>query len=108
MIEAARAKLDGDRWDYLVGGAESEITLRRNRAAFDRLALRPRILRGATERDTATTYLGTELTFPVLLAPVGSVGRYHPDGAVACARVAERLGILTDRVTAADPVPPSD
>src|SRR5205823_12720572 len=94
VIDAARANLAGELWDYVVGGAESEMTLRRNRAAFDRLALRPRAFRGADVRDPATTYLGAELAFPVMLAPVGTVGRCHPDGALACARVAQRMGIL--------------
>ena len=44
IIQAARKRLNQGTWDYLAGGAESETTLRRNRAAFDRIAFRPRIL----------------------------------------------------------------
>ena len=43
IIQAARKNLTQDIWDYLSGGAESETTLRRNRLAFDYLALRPRV-----------------------------------------------------------------
>jgi isopentenyl diphosphate isomerase/L-lactate dehydrogenase-like FMN-dependent dehydrogenase len=103
VIAAAYDTLDPDLWDYLAGGAESEVTLRRNRAAFEQLALRPRLLRGVGDRDAATTLLGQELAFPVVLAPVGSIGKYHPDGAAACARVAERLGTLAYVSSAADP-----
>src|SRR3989304_5402816 len=61
MIQAARKRLDQGTWDYLVGGTESETTLRRNRAGFDRLAFRPRIPVDASNVDPATTFLGHPL-----------------------------------------------
>ena len=45
IIQMARRRLEQGVWDYLVGGAESETTMRRNRLAFDRVAFRPRVLR---------------------------------------------------------------
>ena len=45
IIDAARANLDDDVWDYIEGAAETETTARRNRLAIDSLALRPRVLR---------------------------------------------------------------
>lgn len=95
IVRAARAKLPQYLWDYAAGGAESETTLRRNRAAFDRIAFQPRVLRGVAGRDTSTTFLGHDLSLPVMLAPVGGVGHYTPDGALACARVAQRVGTAT-------------
>jgi isopentenyl diphosphate isomerase/L-lactate dehydrogenase-like FMN-dependent dehydrogenase len=94
IVAAAYQRIPAELWDYLSGGAESETTLRRNRAAFDRIALRPRILTGHTERRLNTSFLGHDLQLPVMLAPVGSIARYHPDGALACARAAERAGTV--------------
>jgi 4-hydroxymandelate oxidase len=76
-------------------GADSETTLRRNRSAFDHLAFRPRVLSGVSKPDVSTTFLGHELALPVMLAPVGSIARFHPEGALACARVAERAGTIS-------------
>ena len=92
IVAAARANLSPQLWDYACGGAESEVTLRRNRSAFDRLAFRPRVLRGVAQRDASATFLGHRLAVPVMLAPVGSIHNYHPDGALACARAAHRAG----------------
>ena len=50
LVAVARANLDRNVWDYLIGGAETETTLRRNRMAIDSLALRPRILRDVNAR----------------------------------------------------------
>ncbi len=95
VVRAAHAKLPQNIWDYTCGGADGETTLRRNRSAFESLAFRTRILRGVANRDTSTTLLGHRLSLPVMFAPVGSVGHYHPDGALAVARVAERVGTMS-------------
>ncbi|MBM2810597.1 MAG: hypothetical protein HW416_1356 [Chloroflexi bacterium] len=92
IVTAAHAKLPRNLWDFSCGGAETETTLRRNRSAFDYLAFRPRVLRGKTVRDTSTTFLGHKLALPVLPAPVGSIIRFDPDGALACARAAQHVG----------------
>ncbi|MBA3523528.1 MAG: alpha-hydroxy-acid oxidizing protein, partial [Geodermatophilaceae bacterium] len=81
--------------DYSCGGAESETTLRRNRTAFAEIGFRPRVLRGVGTPDTSTSVLGQALAMPVLLAPVGSIATFHPDGALACARVATAAGTGT-------------
>ncbi len=92
LVEAARARLDPILWDYASGGAESEVTLRRNRTAVGRFALRSRALPGATWAKTATSFLGHSLALPVMLAPVGPLDFFHPDGALASARAAHRAG----------------
>ena len=58
IVLAARKNLIQGTWDYLVGGSESETTLRRNRQAFDKVAFRPRILVDVSKIDTSTTFLG--------------------------------------------------
>ncbi|MPZ13541.1 MAG: alpha-hydroxy-acid oxidizing protein [Chloroflexi bacterium] len=103
IVRAARARLAPHIWDFAAGGAESETTLRRNRAAFDCLTFRPRVLRDVRHRDLSTTFLGHSLSLPVMLAPVGSIQHFHPDGALACARVAERAGTITFVSTVASP-----
>lgn len=95
IINRARHNLSPELWDYVSGGAESETTLRRNRAGFDRIGFRPHLLSNVLGRDSATTFLGTELSLPVMFAPVGSIARYHPDGVRAVARVGEKLGTMT-------------
>jgi glycolate oxidase len=89
IVAAARAKLDRNVWDYLIGGAETETTVRRNRLAIDSLAIRPRILRDVNGTDTSGTFLGRKLKMPVALAPIGSIERFD---AGACAAVADAAG----------------
>ena len=78
IIQLARRRVHQGVWDYLVGGSESETTLRRNRLAFDRLAFRPRVLRDVSSIDTSTEFLGHKLRIPVMLAPVGSLQVFDP------------------------------
>lgn len=93
MFRSARRRLAPDVWDYLVGGAESETTLRRNRHALDSLAFRPRILVDVGRIDASAQLLGEPLRVPVVAAPVGSVGLFDKEGALAVARASDRFGI---------------
>ncbi|MDE3078240.1 MAG: alpha-hydroxy-acid oxidizing protein, partial [Chloroflexota bacterium] len=94
IIQEARRRLSQGVWDYLVGGSESETTLRRNRHAFDRIAFRPRILVDVSKVDPSTTFLGQKLRIPAILAPIGSLQVFHPDGAAASTKAATEFGIL--------------
>jgi isopentenyl diphosphate isomerase/L-lactate dehydrogenase-like FMN-dependent dehydrogenase len=94
IIDAARARLDADVWDYIAGAAETETTARRNRAAIDSLALRPRVGRNVENVDTSGSLLGQRLRIPVLLAPIGACQAITNDGGIAQARAAERFGIV--------------
>jgi isopentenyl diphosphate isomerase/L-lactate dehydrogenase-like FMN-dependent dehydrogenase len=93
-VLAARRNLDQGPWDYLVGGAESETTMRRNRLGFDRLGFRPRVLVDVSHIDPSTSLLGQRLRIPVLLAPIGSLQVFAPEGAVASVRAAAAFGTL--------------
>lgn len=93
FVKAARERLDADIWDYLVGGTESETTLRRNRLAFDTVALRPRVLNDVSRVDTSVEFLGHRIALPVILAPVGSLESFHPEGGAAVARGAGQAGV---------------
>jgi glycolate oxidase len=94
IVAAARRNLSKEVWDYLVGAAESETTLRRNRYALDSYAFVPRVLRDVSKVDSSTTALGHKLRIPVFLAPMGSMQLLTEDGAVAAGRAAGRFGIM--------------
>ena len=94
IIDAARAKLEPDVWDYIVGAAETETTARRNRVAIDSLALRPRVGRDVENIDPSTSLLGHRLRIPVVLAPIGACEEITINGGIAQARAAERFGIM--------------
>lgn len=94
LIQEARRRLDQGAWDYLVGGSESETTLRRNRLAFDRIAFRPRILVDVSHIDPSTTFMGQKLRIPAILAPIGSLQVFHPEGGAASTRAATEFGIM--------------
>src|SRR5579863_8791001 len=73
FVKAARTNLNRNVWDYLIGGAETETTLARNRMALDALAFRPRVLNDVSGVDAGGSLFGRKLRIPVLLAPVGSL-----------------------------------
>jgi glycolate oxidase len=103
IVQAARKNISQGEWDYLVGGSESETTLRRNRLAFDRIAFRPRVLRDVSKIDTSTTFLGHRLRIPVMLAPIGSLQAFTPTGALAAAEAAAKFGTIHVVSTATEP-----
>jgi isopentenyl diphosphate isomerase/L-lactate dehydrogenase-like FMN-dependent dehydrogenase len=88
----ARARLPRVVFDYLDGGAEDEVTLQANRRAFDEVTFRPRHAVAVPACDTRTRVLGSDLSFPAILAPVGYSRLMHPGGEVAAARVAGEAG----------------
>jgi isopentenyl diphosphate isomerase/L-lactate dehydrogenase-like FMN-dependent dehydrogenase len=90
----ARRHLPRAVFDFVDGGADDEVTLRANRAQFERLRLVPRVLVDVSDRDLSTTVAGVPLRLPIIFAPAGLVGLVHPDGETAAARVAVGRGII--------------
>lgn len=88
----AREKLPTPIFDFIAGGAEDEVSLRANRAAFEAIEFRPRVLVDVSRMDTSTTVLGQKLPFPVMLAPVAMHRLVHSEGEAATARGAARGG----------------
>jgi L-lactate dehydrogenase (cytochrome) len=86
----ARKRLPRGVFDYIDGGAEDELTLRRNAEAFRRLEFRPRVLRDVGEVDISTTLLGRPLPVPLVLAPTGFTRIASPGGELDVARAAAR------------------
>lgn len=97
----AREVLEPEAMGYIVPSAGDGATTRANREAFDRWRIVPRMLRGAVERDHSCTVLGTSMTAPVMIAPVGVQTLAHPDGELATARAAAELGLTYIHSTAA-------
>jgi len=93
LRELARRRLPAGVFDYIDGGAEDEITLDRNVAAFRRLEFRPRVLRDVSAVDTSTTLLGRPIALPLVLAPTGFTRIADPQGELAVARAAARAGV---------------
>ena len=88
----ARRRLPRVVFDYLDGGAESEITLRENTRAFEDIYLRPRSAVALADCDLRVSVLGHQLGFPAILAPVGYSRLMHPAGETAAARAAGQFG----------------
>lgn len=91
---AAREALDPSAWDYYASGARDELTVADNRAAFERIRLRYRVLRDISRRTAALELLGHDLPFPVLVAPTAFHRLAHPEGEAATARAAGRAGTV--------------
>jgi lactate 2-monooxygenase len=88
LEEAARAAMTAQAFDYVAGSAGSGDTARENLAAFRRWRIVPRMLTDVSTPSYGRAVLGTELTVPFLLAPVGVLAIAHPDGELAVARAA--------------------
>src|SRR5687768_138544 len=80
-------------FDYVDRGSYDEATIRANRADFDALKLRQRVMIDVDKRSTATMMLGEAVAMPVGLAPTGLTGIMHPDGEILAARAAQAFGV---------------
>ena len=89
----ALRRLPSGVFNYIDGGAEDEVTMRANSAAFRRWNFAPRVLCDVSQVDTSTTLLGRRLPIPLVLAPAGFSRMPDPDGELAVARAAARAGL---------------
>jgi L-lactate dehydrogenase (cytochrome) len=93
LRELARRRVPRAFFDYMDGGSYDEITLRRNRADFEALRFRQRVLIDVSKQDTGTTILGVPARLPLVIAPTGMAGFIHGDGEMLAAQAAEAAGI---------------
>ena len=91
---AAREKLPKTAYDYYRSGANDELTLHENHAAYERIKLKPKVLIDTSKRDLTTTVLGQTLSMPIMVAPTAFHCMAHPEGEVATARAAGKAGAL--------------
>jgi 4-hydroxymandelate oxidase len=94
LEELARAKVPRPAFDYIAGGADDEVSLRRNREAYGKWALRPRVLVDVSSCDTSATVLGQRVSMPILVAPTAFHGLVHPEGEIGTARGAAAAGTI--------------
>jgi isopentenyl diphosphate isomerase/L-lactate dehydrogenase-like FMN-dependent dehydrogenase len=97
--------LDAGAFGYFTGGADDEVTLRDNVAAFRRWRLRPRMLVDVSASSIETTVLGTPVSMPLLIAPTAFQRMAHPDGEPATARAAAAAGTVMTLSTIATATP---
>jgi (S)-mandelate dehydrogenase len=89
----AQRRLPRAIFDFFDGGAEDEVTLRENRAAFERVRLLPRVLVDVAQVDTRVTLFGKDMALPVAVAPTGGIGAGRPGADLMLARTANAFGI---------------
>lgn len=92
--QRARDRMTRLAYDYYAGGADDELTLADNVAAWQRLCLRPHVLRDVSKVSTETTVLGTPVSLPVLVAPTGYQRLAHDEGERAMARGTAGAGTI--------------
>ena len=97
----AKRRLPRAIFDFFDGGAEDEIALRDNRAAYDRVRLAPRVLRDVSKIDMSCEILGGPSQMPLVIAPTGGIGIAWPGADLAIARAAAQYGIPYTLSTAA-------
>ena len=93
LRQRARRRVPKMFFDYAEAGSYNQETLRANRADFEKIKLRQRVLMNVDKRDTATTILGGKAALPLALAPIGLGGMMHGDGEIAACRAAQAAGI---------------
>jgi isopentenyl diphosphate isomerase/L-lactate dehydrogenase-like FMN-dependent dehydrogenase len=91
---AAKELLPKAEYDYIAGGATDEISVERNRRAYESWALRPRVLCDVRSLDLSTTVLGAKVSLPVLIAPCGGHKKAHAEGEFATFRAAAACGTI--------------
>ncbi len=99
----AQRKLPRSMFDLVDGGAEDEFSMRKNRTAFNRFSLQPRILKDVSERDQSVTVLGQKLSMPVILAPTGVGQACWPHGDILAAKAAGAMGTIFSASTYTQP-----
>jgi L-lactate dehydrogenase (cytochrome) len=92
--QLAKRRLPTPVFHYIDGGADDEVALRRNTAAFDDYELLPSQLSDVSNIDVSSTLFGQPLDWPVMIAPTGASKLFHGSGECAVARAAEKSGIV--------------
>src|SRR5947199_7728168 len=72
LEQQAKEQLDQASYDFVAGGAGSELTLRANREAFQKITITPRVLTGIRKVDTSTDLLGQPLSMPIYVTPMAN------------------------------------
>jgi L-lactate dehydrogenase (cytochrome) len=90
----AKRRLPGPIFDYIDGGADDEVSLRRNTASFEQCDLVPNVLRGVEKVDMSVTIMGQKLATPFYCSPTALQRLFHHDGERAVAAAAAKYGTM--------------
>ena len=90
----ARRRLPRPIFDYIDGGADDELTLRRNSSAFADYELIPDVLTDVSQIRTETRLFSQSVRWPLMLSPTGLNRMFHPDAELAVARAAQKHGLI--------------
>ncbi|MEP6066953.1 MAG: alpha-hydroxy acid oxidase [Paracoccaceae bacterium] len=90
----AKKRLPGPIFNYIDGGADDEVTMRKNTSAYDRVDLVPNVLRGVKDIDLSVTVMGQKLDVPFYCSPTALQRLFHHQGEHAVAAVAEKFGTM--------------
>ncbi len=101
LRQRSRRRLPRAVFDFVDGGGEDEWSVRENRAAFERITFRPRVLVDVSKRDMTTTVLGQKLAAPLVCAPTGMPGLLWPRGEIEAAKAAAKVGSIYTLATRA-------
>jgi len=90
---AAKRRLPPAIFDFLEGGSNDEVTLKRNRDDFEALRLRQRVFDHVATRNMRTVLFGQRASMPVTLAPIGMGGVFYPRAEIHASRAASAFGV---------------
>ena len=93
LCEIAKRRLPKGLFEFVDRGTEDEVSLRNNRAVFERIRLKPRTLAGVSGRSQEITLFGNSHKMPIVIAPTGIAGLLWHEGEIALARAAAEAGI---------------
>lgn len=93
LREMAKKRLPRWLFEFVDRGTEDEVALRNNRAAFERIKLKTRVLVNVSKRDLSTTLLGQKVSMPVGIAPTGVAGMLYYRGEIELAKAAKEAGV---------------
>src|SRR2546427_12477242 len=94
LEQQAKRQLDQASYDFVAGGAGSELTLRANQDAFQKITILPRVLTGTKQVDTSMNLLGQRLSMPIYITPMANHGVIHPLAEAGSAQGAQKAGTL--------------
>ncbi|WP_342807902.1 alpha-hydroxy acid oxidase [Alteromonas sp. M12] len=94
LRKLAKSRLPGPIFNYIDGGADDEVTMRRNSEAFQTCDLIPRVLKGVKDIDLSVKVMGQHLDLPVYLSPTALQRLFHHQGERATAAAAEKFGTM--------------
>ena len=94
LEQQAKQLLDSASYDFVAGGAESELTLRANREAFQKITIMPRVLTGIKHVETSIDLLGQKLSMPIYVTPMANHGIVHSSAELGSAQGAKKAGTL--------------